>query len=325
MASLECRIVRNGIFVPAGVLSKFSLVYDDNLCLVEESALRRGEDGAEDISLAPSRLPGHLIPTGSAIDEKLVFLGWYDVAHYGHWLTEGLARYWYLLAENQRGLKIPVTWNLRSILKWTRDRVFRSKSVHWPIAVSAFDLRAQDFIRVSKPSRFAVIHVPKCSMVNRCEIHQPHIDVTRKIASHVTNPKSLVHDTRPVYLSRMRLKKGVRSYLNEEPIESYCRNRGYRIVYPEQLSLKEQIEMFNSNDVFVGLVGSAFHSIMFRYVDRPAKCIYLGDGRTHTNCDIIDSLMGNESSYVNCCTSDEGPQRNLLCDPEKAIAALSRI
>ncbi len=322
MSMLKCRIVTDGIFVPAGMVSKFDLVYGSDLSLVEESALRRGEGKSEDTSLVPPEsLPARLIASNSIVDERLIFLGSYDVSHYGHWLTEGIARYWYLLSENRGRFKVGLTWNRRQILRRIRDRMLHHKTTHWPAATRAFNLRAQDFVRIGKPMRFSEIHIPQCSMVNRREIHGPHLDVTRKIAAYVTNGRTFVPDTRPVYLSRTKLKKRGRSYLNEEPIEAACRGMGFRIVHPERLSLARQIEIFNSSDVFAGFVGSAFHSIMFRQSERPATSYYLGDGRRHPNCDLIDSLMGNKSVYVNCC--ERGPQRSFRCDSEKAVTVLT--
>lgn len=326
MHALECRIVQNGIFVPAGVVSKFDLVYDEELCLVHESTLRRGRYKSEDVSRAPLTLSdayaAHQIP----LNEKVIFLGWYDVAHYGHWLTEGLARYWYLLLDgNNRDFKIPATWTARRGLRIFRDRVLQPEKTHYPVAFSAFDLRADRFRPVLKPRRFSEIHVPRCSMINRCEIHEPHLDVTRKISRYVSGKDYFPSDSRPVYLSRSRLVNSGRRFLNEGPIEKYCKDNGCLVVYPEQLSLAVQIAIFNTHDVFIGFAGSSFHSILFRQSSARATCVYLSRGCRYPNLDIIDSLMGNESVYIDCCDLDGENYDSYICREKVAISSLRRI
>ncbi len=324
MTELGVRVVRNGVFVPAGTVSKFDLIYDENLNLVDESGLRRHEN-REDISRGPAKLDESLVRSSGIIDEKAVFLGWYDVTHYGHWLTEGLSRFWYLQSSGLGDYKIPIAWNMRRILKRIRDLGFQRKKVHWPSAFQAFGISSPRLLRMSGPSRIKEIHVPECSMINGCLVHQEHLDVTRKIAQYVVDIDSLVRDERPVYLSRTKLKGGVHGYRGEQPIEDYCRKSGYRIVYPEELSLKEQIEMFNRHDTFVGLIGSAFHSIMFRLPGRAAKCVYLGNDTPNTNYANIDKLMGNEALYVDCCDYEDREARIFRCDEQLAISLLKGI
>lgn len=164
--------------------------------------------------------------------------------------------------------------------------------------------------------------MPESSIVNRGRIHSRHLQVTRRIAESLVDLDALGKESRAVYLSRTKLRKAVRSYSIEEPIEAFCAASGCRIVYPERMSLAEQVRLFNSADVFAGFVGSAFHSIMFRCGGRPAKCVYLGDGKLHINCDMIDTLMGNESVYIPCCEPTQGAGRGYVCDPARAIAGL---
>jgi len=324
MGELGVRVVRNGIFVPAGTISKFDLVYDENLKLVDESVLRRYES-REDISRGPQQLDERLISSSKIVDEKLVFLGWYDVTHYGHWLTEGLSRFWYLQSQCPEDYKVPISWSMRRVLKRIRDLGFQRKKVHWPCAFQAFGISSKHLLHIWGPIRAKEIHIPECSMINRAMVHEEHLAVTRKISQHLVDIDSLAHDGRPVYLSRTKLGRGVHGYVGEQPIEDYCRKAGYLIVHPEELSLKAQIEMFNQHDTFVGLIGSAFHSVMFRLPGRVAKCIYLTDGTPRTNCVNIDKLMRNDSIYLRCCDYEWRNDRTFRCDEKIAINLLSQL
>jgi hypothetical protein len=129
------------------LISEFDLVYDQDLNLVTESCLRRWEGSSFAVN-APDKLDLRLLKKIETRDAEVVFLGWYDVAHYGHWLTEGLARYWYLQDSMNSRRKIPIAWNLRRKLKRVRDLGLRSKKVHWPQAFQSFSIAGNDKLRL---------------------------------------------------------------------------------------------------------------------------------------------------------------------------------
>jgi capsular polysaccharide biosynthesis protein len=124
------------------------------------------------------------------------------------------------------------------------------------------------------------------------------------------------------------LKRGGRNTLGEKAVEEFCRQRGFRIVYPERMTFAEQVELFNAHDYFVGFAGSAFHSLLLRFVDRPANCLYMYDHRRHVQLNLIDELMGTCAAYVNCYRLIESPpgsrvRETLAVDQNMAIAALA--
>jgi len=165
-------------------------------------------------------------------------------------------------------------------------------------------------------------------MVNRHSVHKEHLHVTQQIANHFIKSSKINRVEYPVYLSRTKLKRTNRTnsfILEEEQIEQYCRDSGCKVVYPEQLSLKEQIEIFNKYDIFIGFVGSAFHSILFRTSSRKAKCIYLGDESPNTNYMNIDQQMGNESFFIRCIDRDEKNRLKPQINKQVAIAQLSKL
>ncbi len=325
-SELKVTSVPHGIFVPSGTISKFDLVYDHNLNLVTESTLLRGPNASKDVSRAPNHLDKKVLRYSKTAQCSMIFLGNYDVSHYGHWLTEGLSRFWYFLDHPVSDIKVPEAANVRKILIRLRNRLLYSNSFHWQAAFKAFGIRSQNVERW--PAAFCAdeILVPEPSMVNLSHLHGEHLRVTQHIARHLIGDKILVRDERPLYLSRTQLKRSVHSFVGEHSIEEYCRNSGFRIVYPERLSLREQIEMVNSHDTFVGLLGSAFHSLMFRLPGRPARCIYLSSGqRAGGNYANIDSLMDNESRIIDCCDPDEASHQDKIfrCNSDIAIKQLS--
>ena len=331
MNALAYKVVEDGWFVPRGLLSEFDLVYDADGALVPESTLQRDDPG-EVISRAPSRLPPGLA-CARAVAGHLVFLGPYDFGHYGHWTTEGLARFWYLLRHaEERGAAATVPQpayveGLRRLVGYFRD---------WRIALDAFQPEKAVLRGSTKADR---IIVPECSMRNRAYVRPVHLEVARKIAATLVGDEWPAASEVPVYLSRTRLKPslgrlsrrvlpgkihmGPRRFDGELAVEKYCRSRGFRIVHPQQLSLADQVRLFNTHDVFIGIEGSAFHTSLFRLRKERACHIYLRSaGRAGSrNFDLIDSLTGNASHRIVCATERRAEHFSL--DARAAIDGIS--
>ena len=332
MSALGYRIVEDGWFLPRGLVSDFDLVYDAGGRLVPESTLRRGKSPGDTISQAPLQLPPRFARSRTrTVAESLVFLGPYDFEHYGHWTTEGLARFWYLLRHPGDGVEAAAAPDraVADRLRWlTGD--FRE----WRIAFDALRTGRRVLRGGTRAMR---IVVPDCSMRNRAYVHREHLDVTRAIAGHVLGDQRPVAREAPVYLSRTRLgrRTGLKSVLKRRPvsrrfdgeleIEKYCEAQGFRIVHPDWLSLSDQIRLFNAHDVFIGIEGSAFHTSLFRLRRKRACHIYLCSADrapSSMNYDLVDSLMGNASHRIVCATS-RGGFRHFALDARKAIDGIA--
>lgn len=75
------------------------------------------------------------------------------------------------------------------------------------------------------------------------------------------NEASERRGSKKIYLSRNRYPR--RRLLNEDDILPVLAARGYEIVYPEELSLFEQIALFSSADYVIGNMGAAFSNLAF--------------------------------------------------------------
>ena len=146
--------------------------------------------------------------------------------------------------------------------------------------------------------------------------------VTQKIARYLLGDKLPARIATPVYLSRTMAKHTSRTFANEREIEEFCRKRGFKIVHPEQLSLRDQVKLFNSHDVFVGVQGSAFHSALFRVVDRRVHHVYLGE-KNGATYGLIDSLMKNSWHHITCAIPTPGKAKHLELDADRATRGIA--
>lgn len=333
MHRLGYKIVKNGIFVPFGTVSMQDLIYNEDLTIVQESCLFRGANRSENVSEPLARLPDTIKLSDKPLDTQLVFLGEFANQHWGHLLTEGLARYWYLLKYPVDNPIIPLGRKKHWIKRKIKRTLKPGNRDSWEHIYQCFGIKPQNLLITASPVRAKEIIVPDCSMYNRCEIHRLHWDVGKKVGMCSTNTSTIDRDPEPVYLSRTKLDSSLTTIHDEMPIEEYCRARGFKIAYPESMSLKEQVVLFNKHDVFVGCAGSAFHSLLFRFVDRKTITIYLMPVKNHnSNYKLIDEMMGNEAHYIDCIRSISGsvrslsdPRKSYCCDTKSAIEGISNV
>ena len=66
---------------------------------------------------------------------------------------------------------------------------------------------------------------------------------------------------RRLFVSRLRYKR--RQLSNESEIIGICKRYGFEVVYPEQLSLRDQAILFASADIIIGVKGAALANIIF--------------------------------------------------------------
>ncbi len=251
-------------------------------------------------------------------------MGQFTSQHYGHLLTEGLSRYWYIANNALDGAKIPTLvdpFGMEEIVK----SLLHPQQSHWREFLRAFRIRRGDIFVTKEPVQASEILVPHPSMTNRHEMLPCHLDVTRKAAAQILGKSIPLQDPTPVWLSRAKLKKKTRAYIGEQAIEDYCREQGCLIVYPEQMSLRKQIALFNAHDTFIGCTGSAFHTVMFRIVDRPANNVYLLSVPANSNYHMIDTLMENNSHYISCAEESAGPRKTWKLDYNDAVGGLNAV
>ena len=79
-----------------------------------------------------------------------------------------------------------------------------------------------------------------------------------KLKSCIGNPKII---TRKIWLSRSNQKR--RLIKNEDEIVNFLIKRGYEVIYPDELSIIEQIKIFNNADTIISAHGAALTNLMF--------------------------------------------------------------
>lgn len=103
-----------------------------------------------------------------------------------------------------------------------------------------------------------------------------------------------------VYISRSNWRRSTpnsRSLENRDNVEVMFREAGYTIVYPEQLSIMQQILLFRGVKILAGEAGSGLHNSVFMQNGTHVICIQSGR-QNHLIQASLCSVCGQTSSYV---------------------------
>ena len=177
--------------------------------------------------------------------------GWYYFLgglhrHFGHFLVEGVSRLWaldYLPVDTKKNLKFVIYEN--ELKEFMVDFLL------------LYGIDKSNIISAGKCSRYENLLVPDPSYRTHRWISksfQNHIDIIKnKIKTNEVNRK--------IFLSRSNVSD--RPLSNRKAVENFFEGKGYEIIYPEKLTLKEQIKNIMESTSIAGEVGSQLYLSSF--------------------------------------------------------------
>lgn len=186
---------------------------------------------------------------------KHVFGGLLQNEHFGHFCAESLSRVWALS-------KLSPSFN---------SIIFYLRVPTQPIRNFVFDFfRALDpDLKISFVSDFTRIEelaIPEQLGHSINGFIYGHPAVREGFKNLRTFKRGGINK---VYVSRTGLKNNEGGVLLERVIEANLEDEGYLIIHPEKLSIREQLEIYNSADKLIFSDGSALH--LYAFVARPEQ------------------------------------------------------
>jgi len=231
-------------------------------------------------------------------DPRPVIFAGHLSQHFGHFLLESLSRLWFTVRQPD----LPVVWACRaeppapSLAGWQRE------------ILDALGI-ANEVLLLTEPTRFAGVHVP-----------QPGYRVQDHFAPQQAAFLA-VHPARPrdpslhLWLSRAALDAGFGS-VHAARLDRQLAEHGWTVIAPEQLPVREQLDLLARAARVAGEEGSAFHllalledvsglevDIIYRDPTRPA-----------------DRQNGNYQTIAQA----RGLQQRLHAVPEERVLAVER-
>lgn len=221
-----------------------------------------------------------------APDDVVYFYGHHITHHFGHFLFSILARLW--------------------ALPYGRSTRFRILLLHPPSQatmdgfagriLAALGISQADLIAFDGPMRLRSVIVPGPAFRENNIAYSAYHSLCQAIGRTLVPAATVVPNDRPIFLSKARLKAGLNTFSNEDDLLEIIARHGIDIVYPETLSIEQQIRLFKERRLVLGVIGSAFHTCIF---GDPVRMIGLSQRESVTsNQVLLDRLCGNRSLYV---------------------------
>lgn len=291
------KVVENGVILPPRPIPETELPYSviDIVCrggVCDESlefvaGHNRGLDGCvTNLDCAGSY---HVDEADIELRHERVLFGGVLYNHFGHAIVDSLTRLWYTAVSSDYDKVV--------FLRFPYDKFLHSHYDPMQI-IGLIGIPDEKIEIIEAPTRFDCIIVPdeafRCFYGHTAEFKLLFDDICSKLHREGTPKK--------VYLShcaveRQLADKGMRRHvLNEEFFEAFYARRGFEVVYPEQHSFEEQVQLVHGADEIVMTIGTLSHLLLFAKPDVVATILIRNEPMfMQTN---IDQAAGIDPYYV---------------------------
>lgn len=249
----------------------------------------------------------------SAVEERFAGTAIYGgvmFPHYGHFLLESLSRAWFALQHPQ----LPIFWHasngLDTMSKW-RWEVFGL------LGVSAARIKF-----IMRPTLVDHVLLPDAGCVLDRWIDPLHARAIG-VVPFADRPLS----GKRVWLSRSRLPEKLARIDGESEMEGCLAAAGWTVIYPEDLTVQEQLSAMADAEEIAGFEGSAFYTLLLagnvraritmyrRSKGPPPASFSLMAFAKHLRFDLGDLALAEDGS------ADRAPRRRLMTLADPAAAA----
>lgn len=175
------------------------------------------------------------------VNEEIMFLGvGFNQFDYGHTILESLGRLWYLLDKDASKYKVAL---LSPPSKDCIDLLI------------LFGIVEENIITITEPTKYRNVIIPQTSISIVFYFNIKFKEIIDRISDKIEP-----YNFEKVYFSKKNIY--YKRNLHEKPLQDVFRNNGYKIFYPEKLSVKEKIAIVKGCKYYAGFNGSNIvHSV----------------------------------------------------------------
>lgn len=223
-----------------------------------------------------------------AADERLhLYLG-PMTAHFGHFVTDVVARLWPLVA--WQGERPRLLYHGPSGLDQWREHSFIA------LMLARFGLDIDDLVCFDEPHRIPNLVVPGPSF-SHGRAHEEYATLCRHIGRPFWRDDEVDTEDRPIFLSKLKLSAGsMHKPSDEQALVDELERRGVEIVFPEDLSFPEQVALLARRRTIMGIAGSALHTSLYSAPRRRIIALNYWE-KINANFPVIDRLNDNTAFY----------------------------
>jgi len=164
-------------------------------------------------------------------DKRTVLYFGYTRNHWGHLLIDEVQRLWPIISnENQ----------FDNIVIYTPDNCPPKQFVY--SLLKSLGICKSKIIQATCITQFAKVYYAEIPYVVGSEMKDEFFQIFRRASSLCdSGTKSMVNLNQRIYLSRSKLNPGKSWEFGEKGVEKILRKNGYNILYPEKMSVQDQI------------------------------------------------------------------------------------
>lgn len=216
----------------------------------------------------------------NTITEDAVYCGHF-FGHFGHFLLETLPEIYRVKKSGSDNL-----------LLFNRFRDDPSPTVLLKLKHVNF------FLNVLKVERERIVIADKNLRLNNVEINDRVTTINHSIQPDVKQAYLFISEAidshfvyEKVYFSRSKMMRRP----SPPDIDIIMANKGFKVIYPEKLSVYEQIQYVKNASVLAGYDGSAMHLSVFM---KEASKVIIVDARPNRNTVMLNDLLNHETVYL---------------------------
>lgn len=210
------------------------------------------------------------------VDDVVIYMGCVD-DNWGFLFVECINRLWAIL-------KAPKRYKIAYVGGDEVEGTFGGHTKRFLELCSWLGIEGCQFIHINKITRFKEVIVPEKSFfhieiptygkrtplkyaeyINQTLFGKPCYYWTKEYDSICRAISNNCHLDLPaydkIYFSRTQLKQN--KEIGEKPIEEIFLQNGYKVLYPEQLSISEQIWYIKNCKIFASIEGTLAHNVIF--------------------------------------------------------------
>lgn len=264
-------------------------IFDENLEFV------RAYSYWDDISLLPgsARIPKEPIDKTNIkqIPETVIYAGMI-VGHFGHFITDCFTRLWYPIKHTNEKYKIVFTY--------FQYHDYEIRSFHHEI-FRLLGIDEDRILIIYEATQFQKVIAPRQSVFWCSAYHRELLPLIYDTLVNNVAPKQC--DKIYISKSKVNSKESGSFTLNENFFEEFFASQGFKIIYPEQMSVHDQIAYISGSNEIACIAGTLSHLAVFAKKDVKLICLI------RSNLDLWNTftrrqLIINSLRNINCIFVD---------------------
>ena len=211
--------------------------------------------------------------------------------HWGHFLMDFVGRTWFMSSDQYRHQKIVYVSDSTTI------------DGNYSRFLELLGVNALNVVRIERPTKFRRVIIPELSYIEGRFYSNEYIEMFDRIVS--TYEYSDKFSNLPkVYFSRTEFSKGVLSKdVGQESLDELFRMNEWAIVSPEQLTLDEQITIWNTSDKIACLNGTIPLNVAFSRRTKSELIVLNKTALLHYNLLRYQKIFNRDVVYVDVYNS----------------------